>query len=335
MPRELELEVGNFVCKFGEKLVLVDLLDEVVLPAFFADTTREYRDTEYFFTERQFAYLRKGDADSLALICRFVKNTILRRHQIYSETEGIVHDEQSLPSAPSAVAVLLLKTHRLLYVREVPSAPSMHQYASTFKYLMRNAVFEHRNSIYELRRDSGERVSRTQVKQLIPVPDVHVVPLVSRESLEAFIKRFEKLTSLKVELATTNSELDNEDFFKNLRKRKDEVGSATTIVQHRNPTGLNKKGCTEHVEAAKQGNAYVEMRGVDKNGADLVGNNDNFSIRATLPEHPQSVKRTANASVDKYFELLADKVITIGDFTDDQVQKITESFGRFSAESTS
>ena len=133
MARKLELEVANFVVRFESKYVLNDLLDEVVLPAFFSGKTREYKETTYFFHEPEFKYLEKGNIDSLALVCRLVKDTVLRRHQIYTRNRGIVPDEYEIKSAPSAIATLLLKSHRLLYVREVPNAPSAKQFGNTVK----------------------------------------------------------------------------------------------------------------------------------------------------------------------------------------------------------
>lgn len=88
MEKALELEIANLIVRFGNKFVLNDLLSEVVLPAFFSNTLREYGETAYFFHEPEFKYLEKDNIDSLALICRFVKDTVLRRHQIYSPTDG-------------------------------------------------------------------------------------------------------------------------------------------------------------------------------------------------------------------------------------------------------
>ncbi len=324
MPRQLELEIGNLLCKFGEKLVLNDLLTPVVVPAFFADTTRSYRDTSYFFTRQKFSYLKPGDIDTLALTCRFVKNTVLRRHQIFDSNKGIVQSEDSMESAPSSIAILLLSTHRLLYVREVPNAPSMNQFASTFKFLLRNSVMNYHNSLYSQAEAGLKPISMRAIKAQIPIPEVSVIPLVSRESLKTFVDRFEILKNLKVQLAPTNNELDNEDFFKNLRKRKEEVGSTTTVVVHRNNAGLNKQGCLEHVEAAKQGNAFVEMRGVDAQGDELVGTNSEFSVKALLPKETKAMSKNIEQAIDKYFELLGSEVITVGKAADNKKQQLAE-----------
>ncbi len=95
MNRPLELEVANFICRFGDKFVLNDLLDEVVLPAFFNSPPRKYGATQFFFAEQEFAYLRRNDVSSLALRCRFIMSTVLRRHQVYLPGKGLRADEKS------------------------------------------------------------------------------------------------------------------------------------------------------------------------------------------------------------------------------------------------
>jgi len=329
MARPLEVEVANFICRFGDA-VLLDLLDEVVLPAFFSDEIRTYMETEYFFTDQSFRYLTKNDVSSLALCCRIVKNTIIRRHQVYRKEKGIVPAPQSLESAPSAVAVLLLQSHRLLYVREVPSAPSMTVFGSTFSKFMKSTVMAYRQSLYEERKKAGKKPKKKDINVEIQIPDVSVVPVVNNESLKEFVARFDVLNSLKIEVAPTNNELDNEDFFKSLRLRKTEVGSTRTVVQHANANGLDKKGCLKQVQAAKQGNVLIEMKGKDDSGDELKGNNEAFSVRANLPTTSSDVEKCADAAFAKYSELVESEVVQVGKPVDDYSEKLKASFKKHS-----
>lgn len=332
MARDLELEVANFVCRFTDTLMLVDLLDEVVLPAFFSDSRRTYAQTDYFFTTPRFEYLNKSDPASLALTCRFIKDTVLKRHQYYTPEDGIVPDEQSLQSAPSAIAALLLANHRLLYVREVPSAPSLTQFGSTFRYFMRNAVMAYRSSLFEQGRQSGERPTKKKLAEQVPVPDISVVPVVSSESLKDFVDRFETLSAVKIEIAPTNNELDNGPLFAKLRDSKKQVGAAKTVVMHKNPEGLNKTGIVKHLEAAKQGNALVEMRGTDKQGDELTGNNEHFSVRANLGMAEAPIEQTTRAAFGKYEELVGNQVIDLGKPEKPVVDKVVAAYRRLKRE---
>ena len=329
MAKQLELEVANFVCRFGETSVLADRLDDVVIPAFFSYVVRNSRGTKYFFTRQELSYLRGSQTDSMALSCRFIKNTTLKRYQVYSEKKGIIHDEGSLPSAPSAVAILLLKSHRLLYVKEVPGAPSIGQFGSTFKYMMREIVMSHRDDLYHKRQQSGEKVTRKQVAADVPIPNVDVVPIPASESLKEFLERFEVLSTLKVELAPTNNEVDNEDFFKKLRGTKQEVGSSKTRLVHTNPAGLDKDGVFEHVEAAKQGNAYVTMIGKDEGGDDLKGDNTDFSVRAAIGEKGMDYLAVVDEAFSQFSSLVRRGVVQLGQASDDITRRLQASMRRF------
>ncbi|QDT83832.1 hypothetical protein [Gimesia chilikensis] len=329
MAKKLELEVSNFIVRFGENYVLNDLLDEIVLPAFFSNSIREYRDTTYFFHEPQFIYLEKDNADSLALVCRFVKDTVLRRHQIYSPNEGIIADEHEINSAPSAIAILLLQSHRLLYVREVPGAPTAKQFGSTFKYFMNTATLNYQSAYYDEWKDSSEKLTKKKIRELFPIPDVDVVPLVASESLKEFLERFKQLKILKVELAATNNEIDNDEFFRLWRKINNGMDGKKSVVSYRSNEGLDTEGCYEYVEAAKQGNALVELKGEDQKGDNLVGTNENFSVKAQLSEDGKTRASRVKESFVKYKELLTDNVVDIGDHVSNYTTKLIESYKRF------
>ena len=92
-----------------------------------------------------------------------------------------------MESAPTSVAILLLQTHRLLFVREVPNSPSKQQFGSTFKYFMKQALVEYWNSVYESRRHAAENVSKKQLREETPVPEVSVVPMIAKNLYEIFL----------------------------------------------------------------------------------------------------------------------------------------------------
>lgn len=329
MTRPLDIEVANFVCRFGTQYVLNDLLEEVVLPAFFRPDAREYGETKYFFAEQDFRYLQKNNDDSLALQCRFIKSTVLRRHQIYDPSHGLRADESALESAPSALAILLLNSHRLLYIREVPHAPTPIQFGSTFAHLLRLSMTDFHNALYLQGRHAGRKPSKKSLRAKYPFPEVDVVPVVSSDSLKQFVRRFDTLNTLKIEVAPTNSELDNSEFFKMLRASKEDIASKKTTIQHQNAKGLDKTSCVNQVEAAKQGNARIFMKGVDNNGDELKGNNESFSVRASLEEAGEQMDARAADAYEKYEELVEKKVVTLGSPSRDDSKKLREIYEKF------
>lgn len=73
--RELPLEMGNFVCKFG-KANLIDYFEEIVLPAFSDKSlSRKYGQTSYFFEK-----VKLVTVDGRVLLAgRIIKDMILER----------------------------------------------------------------------------------------------------------------------------------------------------------------------------------------------------------------------------------------------------------------
>lgn len=50
MPKKSELEFANFILRFGQERVLMDYLEEIVIPAFSSGLERSYGETTYFFS---------------------------------------------------------------------------------------------------------------------------------------------------------------------------------------------------------------------------------------------------------------------------------------------
>jgi len=56
------MQVANFTCRFGEKFVLLDMFDEVVMPAFTnLKRKRKYGDAEYFLIGASWLNLQMGN----------------------------------------------------------------------------------------------------------------------------------------------------------------------------------------------------------------------------------------------------------------------------------
>jgi len=326
MPKNLELEVANFVCRFSDKEFLNDRLNDVIFPAFKSDAKRISRGSEYFLINQNLVFLgAKEDFNSLGICFQFVKNTTLKRHQVYTESGEIILDEQEIRTAPTSLGILLLNSHRLLFVRQVPFAPTLQQFGSTIKERINNVVSQ-RQQLLLLKNSS---LKKDQLDIAEPIPEININPIPSKEGLKRFINRFEKLTTLKVELIPINNEIENDGFFDEVRDKKDDVGSSKTTVSHTNPNGLKKEGCLRHAEAAKQGNLKVSMKGKDKNGDDLKGDNEDFSVRASLGIDKLDNKDGFKIMYSKYSNLISDDILSVGSPHFDYVEKLRAEFKLF------
>lgn len=309
MPRENLLEIANFHCRFGERLVLLDLVEEVLLPAFLtSDRVRTYGDTRYFFHSQEILFLGSGNDQSLAVAGRFIKDTTLRRDQFFDPAEGLVQDEQSLRSAPSALFVLLVDTHRLLYLPETAHAPTLSNLEATARSFLRSAHGEFINAHHALEMERYEadptghaRPTKKALREEFPPPTLDVIPIAGEAELQDFVAQYEILKRAEVELVSTNDEIDNDEFFQQVRQRKEEAGAARTKLTHSNPRGLQKEHIFEQLDAAaQQGNSRIKLAGNDAAGDSLVGSNESFRIRVPVGAIADTVRDAARAMIRAY-----------------------------------
>lgn len=148
--RTLNMEMGNLICRFGSDHVLLDLAEEVVLPAFLTENqVRSYGSTRYFFHDVK-PVLLDNDADKVVgIIGRFIKDTTLAREQIFVEDRGLVRDSESIRSSPSSIFLLILNNHRLIYVKETKDAPPKDAFKSTLLDFLRESHERFINKTFE------------------------------------------------------------------------------------------------------------------------------------------------------------------------------------------
>ena len=61
MARQQYLEIANFILRFGDRLKMIDLFEEIVLPAFVGGGERSYKDTRYMFLDVKLVTLEHRD----------------------------------------------------------------------------------------------------------------------------------------------------------------------------------------------------------------------------------------------------------------------------------
>lgn len=124
------LEFANFICKFG-RLNMADLLDEVVLPAFL-DTTevRQTSDAKYLLLHPKLENLEFKFGETPCIVGRFVKDTFLERSFILEDGE-LLPAEASLATAETALFILTLDTHKVVYLQETKNAPGFQAFRAT------------------------------------------------------------------------------------------------------------------------------------------------------------------------------------------------------------
>lgn len=304
--KSLSMEMGNLICRFGRDKVLLDMADEIVLPCFFDEKlVRSYSKTSYFFHEVSPVLLNNEASESVVGIAgRFIKDTTLEREQIFEEGKGLVKDAGSMRSSPSAIFLLILNNHRLIYVKETRDAPSKESFRSTLLSFLRDKhkeyIEEEYKSLNAAREEdaNAERITKKDLHESTPRPTLELIPLTSEDSIEEFVRKYSILKTIEISLSDRNDENDNDPFFEAMQKKKDAIGSTKTLVKHNNSKGLDKdEAISEIAEATEQGNQTVKLSGIDNEGDILRGNNDNFQLRKPLDDLSS---KPANAASDLY-----------------------------------
>lgn len=331
MPKaSTEIELGNLVIKFGEHLNLLDMLSEVVLPAFFDSTlVRTYSDTSYLFYKAEFL-----EVDKEPLIAgRLVKDTVLEREQLLKN--GELHEVTgTLPSSPSSLFVLLLGCHRLLFVREHRGSPSMDNFRTTLSRFLKKC---HRKFLEAKAKQpdavTGEKPTMKDLVRMFPYPHVDLTPLGTHESIKSFLQKFKRIETVTAHLLETNSEIDNDGMFKSLRQSQKRMRSVRTSLHYENKKqGLNPTETEEQLTTlSKQGNHSMKVTGVDSSEEWLEGNNDSFKVKIPISDLPEDLPGTAKTLLQRFLGLKEKKIITVPENDPTALAKAKAAFRKVKA----
>src|SRR4051812_30417970 len=121
-----KIEFANFHLKFGDTLNLLDLFGQLVYPAVADGFTRSFRETDYWFEEVLVVQIDFESIKTPALVGRLRK-----RHIVEIREDDLQQEPQRLPSTESALFILLLDTHRLLYLQETQLSPGLRAFRTT------------------------------------------------------------------------------------------------------------------------------------------------------------------------------------------------------------
>lgn len=211
------LEFANFICRFGEDRVLLDFVEEIIIPAFVSvELERLTATSKYFFHDVQIVQLGTRSNPIIGIAGRFIKDMTLSREQVFDpRNRRLISDRREIQSAPSSVFLLILNNHKLLFLRETQQAPGLVSFETTIKYFIQQKHNEFVESLYQANQEAS--VSRRSLLEQYPRPTIEIVALASGATLEEFIGRFNILENIKIKLLATNNEIDNNEFFDGIR----------------------------------------------------------------------------------------------------------------------
>ena len=269
----------------------MDLFESVVYPAFFEPRERSIKTSTYFFIDTQLVNLSEESDEQrntdevnrdnqeqieeipdLAILGRFVKDTRLTREQRYDyESNEIVPDEDTLQSSPTAIFILLLKTHRLLYFGETYYSPPIGSFEATIKSFLIESHSAFLQRLYD--EQPSDSKSYDALEREYPFPTLRITPLSNQDNLRSFVERYSKLETVEIQISTTNA-IDDTEFFHEWRSRKRDIRADKALLKYQNrETGLDKNEVIKETEdIISQADADIRFSGLDNDQNRLTGN---------------------------------------------------------------
>lgn len=331
---------ANFICHVGNA-ELADVLSEIIIPAFETDKTRAFRDIRYLLHEVKVTDLSMHPGEEVPVIVgRLIKDMVVRSEQQFDASSGqLLKAKQQMHTSPSSVFVLLLDSHKLIYCHETPNAPGLDAFKSTIASFLSRAREDVIRLLHDEKRATGDISNATNaeilhkcspqamsqgettdalkkptlklLRELIPEPSLEVVPLSNDETLREFIKRFKILDHATVRLLRRNSEIDNDEFFEQVRSKGDDAGADVSTITYKNKSGLTKDHVVAQLESALTGNAEVKLSGKDETDVRIRGTNEEFKAVAKLTEVPASIVIAARALLGVFNEYVRKGLVKI------------------------
>lgn len=317
----LKVEFGNLVVRFGDNKVFVDYLTKIVFPAFEDDELeRRYgENTIYFFLNTRIGQDESGE---YYISGRIVKDTLLERDQYFDGTK-IVEDHESLDSSPTAFFIILLKSHRFIYIHETRYAPPMEAFGATVRKFLN---IKHEEFIRELYEEPNNELSLKHLRKIHSKPETHVVSLSSPLEIKEFIKYLKKVNRLELQLLDTNDEIDPEKLYDSIRARKKRLKSEKVAIVDTNPKGLNKTAASNEIAAAAQtGNQRIKIRGEDSAGNRVNGDNDNFKLFTELDLETSNTSELRKKGISIFHDLVESNSIFLPAEKKTVIQKIADA----------
>jgi len=176
---------------------------------------------------------------------------------------------------------------------------------------------------------AGKHTTRKAIEKDIPQPTLELIEVAAEEELRDFVDRYKTLRDVQVSLVQTNDEIDNDDFFRQMRVQKERIGSDKTTYQHHQKDGLVKSEAIEQLQSALGGTAIIRLEGISKDGDKLVGNNEHFKVRLPVDEVGDDVKVAASTMFNLYMSMIEQRRIPANESPPStliQINKVADLF---------
>ena len=331
-----KLEVANFNCKFGQ-LNLMDLADDIVIPSLLGDgIRRQVRQATYVLYRTQLQRFNFGSEEVVGISGEFIKDMFIQSSQVFEEEKGLLPNDQTLHTSPSAIFTLLLDPHILLYVRKSSDAPGMTSFGNTIEKLFNDRRDRLIRSVlagidtFSNVPLPARPVTAAKLRASLPKADLTVVPLMPDASLQDFILSLSLLTEVRYELFQTNNTTDFDTLFSETRTVSADTNARRAEIGLNNPEGLDKDAVAKQTQsAAAFGTSHINITGLDQNGNGVKGDTESLRIQSRYTGPTENANDAAASMVQQFNDLTSNGTLSPPQTDDDARRRSWEVFEQY------
>lgn len=297
--KNLPIEVGNFVCLFGEE-ELLDSFKQRIWPI----VSKNNKVTWTFGEDLYYVFYKfkvLEHAGEHYLCGQLVRKMRLTSSQDYKENEDqIKYRSKTMADSPSSFVCLRLFDHKVFVMRETVRAPGM----QTLEKIFRKGLMEHRKSLHEnelakyKKRKKRKRLTKEQKGEFVgyfnakfPLPDFRITPKASIAKIDELFKHVKEVNTLRVTFYKTNQEDPKfrTAILKQLQDSKDTIGNGHSSVVRTEITdkekGLSISKTKEVLKdtSKSNGNVGFNVKAIGENDEGLNIKDSNLEVRDSVP----------------------------------------------------
>lgn len=328
------MEIANLTCRsqLGDK-ELLDIFVDYFYPAIKNQEAPGSKKSETLLYKFLDLKIEKVD-NELILHGRFVKSLNIEREQIL-EGEKLIKSHDSMDSAPSAFFVLLLRNHKLLWVKEMPRAPHLKDLKAALTKMLKNEryslitdyVNKEKATLFFKESDLSNIERRAYAEY--PEMEILVTPLGNNIHIKEKLSKFHNIYNITVKALKRNNELGT-DFSKlaQIMSETQESTAAknvTTQIHGDTKNPLNKEVATQIIQAVSDGNYEYKIQGIDKNANKVSETSDTLSLSMLIDYTREDIPKNIKNMISQYLltvELYDTKIPRQNFDIQEQLQKI-------------
>ncbi len=291
---------------------MLDCFLDYIYPAVTRGYVREYGDSTMFFYDTKVIQIRSDEENPLFLYGKFVKDTFIRREQVYVDGK-LLQDKDVFQNSPSSIFIISLSDHRMFYIKEHRDSPNIDSFKSTMESIVnkhiKRIIDDEYSRLMELNSEYPDRVKKpvkSKIEKNYPYMELDIIQLSSDANLEQFINEFKSIDRLSLALVMPNDETDPNDFFRSWRITKNKLNGAKSKID------FTKKGQSlphsEVIDIAKDalndGNIIINITGKDDKNDKINGTHESFKLTANIGE----LESTPEGVTSKIFRIFKDLI---------------------------